>query len=207
MKKINTIATSTMALLTLAATTSLNAAIIDFEEIDNTSKVTTGPSLDTQGFNLFNSSAGIGSILHWESSSPYNADPSGVTFSHNYSSTTTTLTQLNGGAFNLFSIDFGDVFNSGVSQNISINAVTNSGSLLSTVVSTDSIIGLETFNLNWSNVLSASWTETSGSYLQLDNISVSAVPVPAAVWLFGSGLIGLIGVARGKKAQQLKVNQ
>jgi len=29
---------------------------------------------------------------------------------------------------------------------------------------------------------------------------VSAVPVPAAVWLFGSGLLGLIGVARRKKA-------
>jgi len=30
--------------------------------------------------------------------------------------------------------------------------------------------------------------------------SVSAVPVPAAVWLFGSGLLGLIGVARRKAA-------
>ena len=29
---------------------------------------------------------------------------------------------------------------------------------------------------------------------------VSAVPVPAAVWLFGSGLIGLVGVARRKQA-------
>ncbi len=28
---------------------------------------------------------------------------------------------------------------------------------------------------------------------------VSAVPVPAAVWLFGSGLIGLLGVARRKR--------
>ena len=28
---------------------------------------------------------------------------------------------------------------------------------------------------------------------------VSSVPVPAAVWLFGSGLIGLIGMARRKK--------
>ena len=36
----------------------------------------------------------------------------------------------------------------------------------------------------------------------IDNlgISTSAVPVPAAVWLFGSGLIGLIGVAKRKKA-------
>jgi hypothetical protein len=31
-------------------------------------------------------------------------------------------------------------------------------------------------------------------------INVSAVPVPPAVWLFGSGLIGLIGVARRKSA-------
>jgi hypothetical protein len=31
------------------------------------------------------------------------------------------------------------------------------------------------------------------------DIGVAAVPVPAAVWLFGSGLLGLIGVARRKK--------
>ena len=30
--------------------------------------------------------------------------------------------------------------------------------------------------------------------------SVAAVPVPAAVWLFGSGLLGLVGVARRKTA-------
>ncbi|MEE8427904.1 MAG: VPLPA-CTERM sorting domain-containing protein [Gammaproteobacteria bacterium] len=27
----------------------------------------------------------------------------------------------------------------------------------------------------------------------------SAVPIPAAGWLFGSGLLGLIGIARRKK--------
>ena len=31
------------------------------------------------------------------------------------------------------------------------------------------------------------------------NFNVTAVPVPAAVWLFGSGLLGLVGVARRKK--------
>ena len=40
----------------------------------------------------------------------------------------------------------------------------------------------------------------SFSDVGIDNFSyVSAVPVPAAVWFFGSGLIGLIGVARRKK--------
>ena len=39
----------------------------------------------------------------------------------------------------------------------------------------------------------------AGSLSNVTN-GVSAVPVPAAVWLFGSGLIGLIGVARRKKA-------
>ena len=32
------------------------------------------------------------------------------------------------------------------------------------------------------------------------SISIPQVPVPAAVWLFGSGLIGLIGIARRKKS-------
>lgn len=36
--------------------------------------------------------------------------------------------------------------------------------------------------------------------IAFDNFSITAVPVPAAIWLFGSGLIGLVGVARRKKA-------
>ena len=41
----------------------------------------------------------------------------------------------------------------------------------------------------------------SVGYTFLDDIRYEAVvPVPAAAWLFGSGLLGLIGVARRKKA-------
>ena len=38
---------------------------------------------------------------------------------------------------------------------------------------------------------------SDGSVLEVD---VRVVPVPAAVWLFGSGLLGLVGVARRKAA-------
>ena len=44
-------------------------------------------------------------------------------------------------------------------------------------------------------------TATSGAVgLAFDNFSPSSpIPLPAAVWLFGSGLLGLIGIARSKK--------
>lgn len=39
------------------------------------------------------------------------------------------------------------------------------------------------------------------AYLGLDlRIELTAVPVPAAAWLFGSGLLGLVGAARRKSA-------
>jgi hypothetical protein len=41
-----------------------------------------------------------------------------------------------------------------------------------------------------------SFTSESGVFL-----SVSQVPIPAAAWLFGSALVGLVGVGRRKKAQ------
>ena len=39
----------------------------------------------------------------------------------------------------------------------------------------------------------------AGGALYWDDVSLTAVPVPAAVWLFGSGLLGLVGMARRKK--------
>jgi hypothetical protein len=42
----------------------------------------------------------------------------------------------------------------------------------------------------------------NGNYIQFDNLGfgVSAVPVPGAVWLFGSALAGLLGFGRRKQA-------
>jgi hypothetical protein len=36
----------------------------------------------------------------------------------------------------------------------------------------------------------------------VDNFTLTAVPVPPAVWLFGSGLLGLVGMARRKREQR-----
>ena len=40
----------------------------------------------------------------------------------------------------------------------------------------------------------------SGSGVSSFDAEIRAVPVPAAVWLFGSGLLGLVGMARRKRA-------
>jgi hypothetical protein len=40
---------------------------------------------------------------------------------------------------------------------------------------------------------------TNGSIF-IDDLMVSAVPIPPAFWLFGSGLLGMIGIARRKQS-------
>jgi hypothetical protein len=65
------------------------------------------------------------------------------------------------------------------------------------------------FVFGWANLLSVEVSGNSGlGYVAYDNIDVTsavggvnAVPVPAAVWLFGSALIGLVGLGKRKKAQ------
>jgi len=69
---------------------------------------------------------------------------------------------------------------------------------------------LEFLNLSGAGVLvghgfdatEATWTfsaESDTSYsMTVTAAGIPAIPVPAAIWLFGSGLIGLIGVARRK---------
>lgn len=60
------------------------------------------------------------------------------------------------------------------------------------------------FTLNWSSTINGGPFDGATGFWQLSgtaNVEApSSVPVPAAVWLMGSGLIGLAGVARRRKA-------
>jgi hypothetical protein len=49
-----------------------------------------------------------------------------------------------------------------------------------------------------SNTFAGKWhiNDATGT---VSYVGVSAVPVPAAIWLFGSGLLGLVGISRRKK--------
>ncbi len=69
---------------------------------------------------------------------------------------------------------------------------TNSTSLLG--------VGINSFfGSNWGSFIGGSTSPLNDSFPLAVDLTPSAVPVPAAVWLFGSGLIGLVGVAKRKK--------
>ncbi|MCP9448244.1 MAG: DUF4082 domain-containing protein [Nitrospira sp.] len=54
----------------------------------------------------------------------------------------------------------------------------------------------------WSGFVSPGLTDpdAGGTALLGANLRVTPIPLPAAVWLFGSGIAGLVGLARGRKA-------
>jgi hypothetical protein len=62
-------------------------------------------------------------------------------------------------------------------------------------------VGLGASNLTLSEAAGNPWASDGSSINPtFANGSVTVVPIPAAMWLFGSGLVGLIGISRRKKA-------
>lgn len=53
-------------------------------------------------------------------------------------------------------------------------------------------------NLQWTGLWASIAGANSNAVVGTFNLAPAAVPVPAAVWLFGSGLLGLLGAARRK---------
>jgi hypothetical protein len=112
----------------------------------------------------------------------FSVDANALTGTVNLSNSPTIARPLLDGAFSLFA---GSVF----SPNMDV--ITTNDWMTFTWTTTLSAglldVGLRTTNLAIYSIA-------------FDNFSITPVPVPAAIWLFGSGLVGLIGVARRKKA-------
>ena len=58
-----------------------------------------------------------------------------------------------------------------------------------------------TFVTNFTAIVDGNWYAISFGDIagQIQGVDLAPVPVPAAVWLLGSGLLGLVGVARRKR--------
>ena len=126
----------------------------------------------------------------------------------------TILSKADGSVFNLLKFDFGgykdelDPFDLYEKDLIIIGTLAGGGGTIQETCDSDGLFGFQTCELGggegWYGLTSVTFQHTGdGTYqgaFALDDIHVSAVPVPAAIWLFGSGLLGLVGVARRKRS-------
>jgi hypothetical protein len=114
--------------------------------------------------------------------------------------------------FDLLSIDLSELVNqsSYISTSVVFMAeVYSTGETISHTVTLDGSFGMETFSFGDKFLaVSKVWWEQTPEWHQFDNIVIdnilnpviTAIPIPPALWLFGTGLLGLIGVARKKVA-------
>jgi len=209
--------TGLLTLLALSATTGVNAAVFDFGAIGNGDITVSGITgergaasfdftvggisvntsalggknayLDSKFNNLFGGLGVCGTLDSTNQCNPTSDD--NVTFDETLVLQFDQLVNIGTTTFNngnhetLFSGDF----------ELSIDGGTAVTYALTNLFTMD-LIGtrFEFFNPN------AGGGPTVSNNLQfyITSIDVTAVPVPAAVWLFGSGLLGLAGIARRK---------
>jgi len=118
-----------------------------------------------------------------------------------------TLSAVDGSLFNLDSIDLTFLYKDPKivvkPSTVTFNAYDSSDQLIAAEAITliDHTWVTYVFSAEFDNAAYVEWDSLTYPWTihQFDNVTISAVPIPAAVWLFGSGLLGLIGVSRRKK--------
>ena len=107
------------------------------------------------------------------------------------------LTNLGGSNFNLNSLDVGEGFDGSPASFVITGYLSDGGTLVSNVVDAGAFTNLV---LGWSNLTKVEFQSVGSNFGAIDNINVNAVPIPAAAWLFGTALIGLVGFSKRRKA-------
>jgi len=75
--------------------------------------------------------------------------------------------------------------------------------VLMTADLTKLVVGTDLIGMNTTNIVCPFFdfcTDEESAYINLKTgLAVTTIPLPGAVWLFGSGLLGLVGITRHKK--------
>jgi hypothetical protein len=177
------------------------SASADTITFDGFTGITDFPTYTEKGFEFSNDAADTAHALAtWGDGAFFSADPSATsaTLFNNYENTTTTLTRVGGGAFDLKSIDFAFAIPSfsDAPFDLTFNFRTGAPTTISYALD-DTQSGLQTFLFDQHDLLSVSWkpTDTIKNAIQWDNVTVTplaATPIPATLPLFLSSL-GVLG--------------
>ena len=192
MKARLAISASLASILVLAAASNAAASVtVTFDSLTSASQRTDYPSgvYVEQGYQF-----AAGELSSWGTSAPQNADPDGATLFGSFDGTNVTVSKVGGGPFTLTSIDVGDANNFGWAGAIPIDYTTAGGTTTTSLV-LDSIVGLQTFVTNRTDLLSFTLHQQN-PYFQIDNVvfgsdavvdPVAAVPEPEAWALMLAG--------------------
>jgi hypothetical protein len=174
------------------------AGTITFNDLTNTNSYDLYQTVTEGGLQFTNSNGSPYDFVVWGATNAYNADQGGATLAANYAGSTTTVTRVGGGKFDLASIDLGDVFNYATGGTVRFNFYGDTAGTF--YVDLDQLVGLQTFTFNMTGLISFDYTPltTQGPWLQVDNLvtELNAAPAPEpASWAMMLGGFGLIGGA------------
>ena len=213
MNKKNMLTSVAAALLLMASSSIAGATTLTFGTYDGTAGDTgngtfgygdyqsLGTTYTEQGYQFINTAE----LDRWMDGIPADADPTSSTgLFTNYGYSSTTMTKIGGGAFTLNSIDVADIFNNGDGGSYLNYSYTLSDNSTGTgKFKVDVFKGYQTLVLNLANLTSFSFTpDIHLEWVQFDNVhvgDVAAVPLPAALPLFGAAIAGMSMVGRQRR--------
>jgi len=179
------------AVLAVLMSNSAQATIVDFEAV--APLYVPQQVITTNSFHFSNS---FSTLWKFDSDHPYDgesfsgADNQTTFLTFSSFRDTLNISQIDGSAFNLTSIDLGlGYFNDSNTASVYLSGHLVGGGVVSQSFEINK--SFQTFNPIFTNLTSLSITSSSDGYLVADNINVSAVPEPTSYALFMLG-IGLI---------------
>jgi hypothetical protein len=195
---------STVAIL--AVSTTAQAVTIDFESLQHNgvSSVNVGITYSEDDFTITKGAGESSDFATWGT----NADQftGSTAMFNNTVGGITILEQDGGGAFSVESIDLAELLGPSVAHVVFTGTLDGGLGTVAQSFTLDGIaFGAETFDfsLAFAGLVQLEWAQAF-PFHQFDNIVLTgspmpAVPVPAAFWLFGTALIGFIGISRRRK--------
>ena len=178
-----------MALSLGSVASHAESVTIDFEEFNGQVALfeSLPTSFETKGFSISEDGS------DWFAEDPFDGGTS-VLLGPTNNPGSITITKDGGQVFSLHSFDYSFGAATG-SNSIYLSAITAGGGVinLSPTLATDYFMYTHDLDGAFYNIVSVTFSQEVGNtaLTVLDNIVVSAVPIPAAVWLFGSALAGL----------------
>jgi len=183
-------------LLLVSVTAQAETVVLDFEEFaGNVALFEPLPaSFDTKGYTITSPNGA------WFDDDPFAGSQVGLLFNNTGEM---TLSKVGGTSFSLIGFDYSFNTDSFAPYDINFTALTAGGETINSTVGLPGDWYEHTYLAGgvFNDIVSITISGVGTSpQFAINNVVVSAVPVPAAVWLFGSALAGLGWMRRRKTA-------